>query len=137
MRLRRTAIGRSLCDEVSLSNQLTPFDAGNPAPTPDRPANERSAWRLDVPPLSHVKCKSPAPCRGRPIVPPHLSISQMVLHPPSALRSCGLHRSRYGFASLRSWQCDAPRNNGPLIFSCYCGLFVKSPIRPVLSDQPS
>ncbi|KAI0544668.1 hypothetical protein F4679DRAFT_589245 [Xylaria curta] len=41
MRLGRTAIGRSLCNEVSLSNQLTPFDAGNPAPTPDRPANER------------------------------------------------------------------------------------------------
>ncbi|RYC59610.1 hypothetical protein CHU98_g6612 [Xylaria longipes] len=58
MRLGRAAIGPSLCNEVSLSNQLTPFDAGNPAPTPDRPANERSAWRLDVPPLSHVKCKS-------------------------------------------------------------------------------
>ncbi|KAI3330442.1 hypothetical protein F4824DRAFT_505102 [Ustulina deusta] len=43
--------------EVSLSNQLTPSGAGNPARTPDRPANQRRAWHLDGPPLIHVKCK--------------------------------------------------------------------------------
>ncbi|KAH8161728.1 hypothetical protein CIB48_g6519, partial [Xylaria polymorpha] len=66
MRLGRGAIGPSLCDEVSLSNQLTPSDAGNPAPTPDRPANGRLAWRLDVPtPLSR-QMQVAATCRAPP-----------------------------------------------------------------------
>ncbi|KAI1129541.1 hypothetical protein F5Y10DRAFT_264080 [Nemania abortiva] len=81
MRLVVAIIGSSLRSEVSLSNQLTPFAAGIPAPTPDQPANERPAWRPECSTPLSCQMHAAATRRGHPIVSPQSSISQMVLHP--------------------------------------------------------
>ncbi|KAI1308065.1 hypothetical protein F5Y03DRAFT_351071 [Xylaria venustula] len=67
-RHRGAAIGPCLRCEVSLSNQLTPSAAGDPARTPDQPANQKRPWRPGWPTPLSVKCRVAA---RRPIATPH------------------------------------------------------------------
>ena len=125
-RRRAPFIGPFLRNDVSPSNQLTPSAVGNPARTPDRPANQWAAWHtLDVPPLFHVKCKllqvAQMCLRSRASSPCPTSTEYPTYHLGS-LSACGLRISWYDTTSLLPWRCDAVRNMRPTCVGRRCSL---------------